>query len=167
MIVLLARWLYQTLAGRKTMKVEDVMTREVAECRPDDTLNVAAKIMWERDCGCVPVVDASGTVCGVITDRDICMAAFTQGRPLHEIAVRSAMSKDPQSVRPEDSVEHAQELMRRSRVRRIPVLDEGHLLGMLSIGDLLRRTSSNNSHKHHGLRPDQVVETLAAISSRS
>jgi len=147
------------------MKVEDVMTREVAECRPDDTLNVAAKIMWERDCGCVPVVDASGIVCGVITDRDVCMAAFTQGRPLHEIAVRSAMSKDPQSVRPEDSVEHAQELMRRSRVRRIPVLDEGHLLGMLSIGDLLRRTT--HSHKHHGLRADQVVETLAVISSRS
>jgi len=149
------------------MKVEDVMTREVAECRPEDTCSFAAKIMWERDCGCVPVVDASGCVCGVITDRDICMAAYTRGRPLHEIAVQSAMSKDPQSVRPEDSIEHAQELMRRSRVRRIPVLDEGHLAGMLSIGDLLRQTSSSPSHKHHGLRADQVVETLAAISSRS
>jgi CBS domain-containing protein len=149
------------------MKVADVMTREVAECRPDDTCNLAAKIMWERDCGCVPVVDGSGFVCGVITDRDICMAAYTKGRPLHEIVVSSAMSKDPQSVRPEDSIEHAQDLMRRSRVRRIPVLDEGHLAGMLSIGDLLRRTLAPNSHKHHGLRPDQVVETLATISSRS
>jgi CBS domain-containing protein len=167
MIVRLAKWLYQAVARRTTMKVEDVMTSDVAHCGPGDTLHGVAKIMWDHDCGCVPVVDASGVICGVITDRDICMAAYTQGRPLHEIAVSVAMSKEPQSARPQDSIEHAQELMRRSRVRRIPVVDEGRLAGMLSIGDILRRTSSPHSHKHHGLRPDQVVETLAAISARA
>jgi predicted transcriptional regulator len=74
------------------MKIQNVMTRDVSACSPEDMLSRAAQLMWERDCGCVPVIDHSGVVCGMVTDRDICIAAYTQGLPLHQIAVRRAMS---------------------------------------------------------------------------
>ena len=59
-----------------------------------DSLNRAAQIMWERRCGCVPVIDA-GRVVGLLTDRDVCMAAYTQGRRIDDIAVTTAMSRPP------------------------------------------------------------------------
>ena len=60
------------------MKVQDVMTRAPASCKASDALVVATRIMWEDDCGCVPVVDDRGTVIGMVTDRDACMAAYTR-----------------------------------------------------------------------------------------
>jgi len=76
------------------MKAEKIMTREVASCRPDDTLNDAARIMWERDCGFVPVTaeDSGGRVVGIVTDRDLCMAAYTRGQRLADIRVGEVMS---------------------------------------------------------------------------
>ena len=74
------------------MKVMDAMTRSVAACNEEDTLNRAAQLMWEGDCGCIPVLDAGGDVRGILTDRDVCMAAYTQGLPLQQIPVRRAMS---------------------------------------------------------------------------
>lgn len=70
------------------MKVQDIMTADVETCRLDDTLDRPAAIMWERDCGVVPVVDDESRIVGMLTDRDICMAAYTQGRPLPEIRCR-------------------------------------------------------------------------------
>ena len=76
------------------MKVDLVMSKDVASCVPSETLNEAARIMWERDCGIVPVVESreSGKVVGVITDRDICIAAYTRGRPLAQIPIDEAMA---------------------------------------------------------------------------
>ena len=73
------------------MKVQQIMTKTVSSCLPDDTTNQAARIMWERDCGFVPVVEgrASQRVVGVVTDRDICIAAYTKNRPLDQIRLRS------------------------------------------------------------------------------
>src|SRR5262245_6101900 len=64
------------------MEVREIMSTDLETCRADDTLDRAARLMWEHDCGVVPVVDHEGTAVGMITDRDICMAAYTQGRPL-------------------------------------------------------------------------------------
>ena len=69
------------------MKVEDVMTKDVASCGPDDVLAVPARVMWEHDCGMVPVVDADKKVLGVLTDRDICMSALIEGKSLHDLLV--------------------------------------------------------------------------------
>jgi CBS domain-containing protein len=60
------------------MQVKQIMTSEIATCRPDTKLAVIAKLMWDRDCGFAPVVDAAGKVAGVITDRDICIASATR-----------------------------------------------------------------------------------------
>ena len=74
------------------MKVQDAMTRNVTACHENDSLNYAAQLMWECDCGAIPVLDGNDVVCGMITDRDVAMAAYTQGLALQEIPVRTAMS---------------------------------------------------------------------------
>ena len=121
------------------MKVQDCMTREFQSCRAGDSLNRAAQLMWEGDFGVVPVVDAGGGVVGMITDRDICMAAYTRGRPLHELGVESAMAKQVATCSEQSTIETALFLMREARVRRLPIVDrEGRLCGILSLSDLAR-----------------------------
>jgi CBS domain-containing protein len=121
------------------MKVELLMTKDPRTCSADDALATAARLMWERDCGCVPVVAGAGShqVVGVVTDRDVCMAAYTQGRPLWEIPVRAAMSSEVWTCHPDDTLKDALRIMRHRRVRRLPVVDgQGHLLGLLSLTDV-------------------------------
>ena len=80
------------------MKVAELMTRSVLAAHPQDSLARAAQMMWDHDCGALPVIDDSGRVLGMITDRDVCMAAYTQGRPLAEIPVEIAgKATDPRS----------------------------------------------------------------------
>jgi CBS domain-containing protein len=143
------------------MKARDVMTRGARTCAPGDALNCAAQIMWENDCGCVPVVDEEGRAIGMITDRDVCMAAYTQGRTLAEIAVSSAMSTNLASVQEADELEVAEELMSAHQVRRLPVLDEERrVIGVLSLSDMVRTTDGGRTD---GLGAEQVTGTLAAI----
>ena len=86
--------------------MSELMTRDVASCEMEHPLACSAKIMWERDCGCVPVVDDDNRVVGMLTDRDICMAALTRGRmlvdlPVHAAACRSVRKGNQQHAHPE------------------------------------------------------------------
>jgi CBS domain-containing protein len=120
------------------MNVEQLMTRPVRTCRPLDTLNDAAQSMWEGDFGCVPVLGDTGQVVGLITDRDIAMAAYTQGKALVEIQVADAMSRDVHTCRAEDSVVGAEATMRQQQIHRLPVTDAmGYLLGIISTNDII------------------------------
>jgi len=124
------------------VKVKELMVRDVRTCQADDDLNRPAQIMWETDCGTVPVVDAAGIVKGMITDRDICMAAYTKGRCLDAIHVRSTMAREIAACSPEDTLEAALATMRKARVRRLPVTERnGRLVGILSLNDLAREAS--------------------------
>jgi len=146
------------------MNASQLMTKAVRSCSPDDTLQRAAQLMWEGDCGAVPVVDAEDRVVGMITDRDVTMAAYTQGRALCEIPVASAMANQVHGVRENDSIDLVETLMRRARVRRVPVLDGGgRLQGIISMNDLARH-AMRSGRKADGLRPESIVQTLAAIS---
>jgi CBS domain-containing protein len=150
------------------MKVEDLMTTDVGACRPFDSVDRSAKIMWERDCGVVPVVDQEGRVIAMLTDRDICIAALTQGRALGEIHVSSAMSRRLWSCRPKDDLKEAEKVMRVHQVRRLPVVDaEGRLVGLLSISDLARVAVSTKGAKKNAVAASEVGQTLGAISSPS
>jgi len=110
------------------MDVKRLMKHEVRTCRPHDSLNAAAQIMWEQACGSVPVVDGNSRPVGFLTDRDICMAAYTQGRPMHEITVETAMARKVVSCSSDDKLEHAAQLMRDNCLRRLPVVDSGGVL---------------------------------------
>ena len=119
------------------MKVEQIMNRNVKACRLQDSLNKAAQIMWEEPCGAVPVVDEQSRPVGFLTDRDICMAAYTQGKPLEALRVEMAMSRKVVLCRAEDDWGSAAQLMRQNRTRRLPVINpDGTLVGLLSLDDL-------------------------------
>jgi len=119
------------------MKVEQIMNRNVKACRLQDSLNKAAQIMWEEPCGAVPVVDEQSRPVGFLTDRDICMAAYTQGKPLEALRVEMAMSRKVVLCRAEDDLGSAAQLMRQNRTRRLPVINpDGTLVGLLSLDDL-------------------------------
>jgi CBS domain-containing protein len=141
------------------MIVEDLMTREVGACRVGESLADAASVMWQRDCGAVPVVGEDGGVVGMLTDRDVCMALATRRAYASDVRVEEVMSRDVVSCTPEDDAEEALELMRRRQLRRLPVVDsQGHLAGILSVADVLRRT-----RKGGGRRRVKRGETLATL----
>jgi hypothetical protein len=92
--------------------------------------------MWDGDIGCVPVVAESGHVVGMVTDRDICMAALTREQPLREIPVAVAMSKEILSCPPDATLIEAEEIMRSGQLRRLPVIDsDSSLVGIVSLND--------------------------------
>ena len=133
------------------MYVKDIMNQPVITCSSDSDLNVAAHLMWEHDCGTIPVVDQEGRLAGMVTDRDICMAAYTQGLPLRAIPVTSAMTQYALACHLDDSVNTAEELMREGQIRRVPVLNrEKRLVGIVSLGDIA--ISSNPAFSGMALR---------------
>lgn len=149
------------------MHISDIMTKAVKSCGATDNLQRAAQIMWENDCGIVPVVDSDGRLVGMITDRDICMASYTQGQPLWQIQISSAMATQVHVVHETDRVETAEGLMRRTRVRRVPVIDnDGVLKGILSMSDLATHAHRSAGHRSNGVSGDSIMQTLAAICER-
>jgi CBS domain-containing protein len=148
------------------MKVESAMCSQVFTCTPSDSLNRAAQIMWEKDCGCLPVVDDDGWPIGMITDRDICMAAYTQGISLHEGNVASAMSQPVVSCQTRDSVANVERLMKDRQIRRIPVLDEfGTLAGIITLGDLARCAEDRSLRE--SVSPPEITDTMVGICTPS
>jgi CBS domain-containing protein len=147
------------------MKIADLMTAPVRTCRVDDTLNAAANVMWEHDCGIVPVVDADGRLVGVVTDRDICMAVFFHGARLVDLPVREVMARDLHTLPPEASIHDALELMRDMQVRRVPVVDaQGAPVGLLSLADVATAWRRRDAVAGRELRDDDVGLALAAVT---
>jgi signal-transduction protein with cAMP-binding, CBS, and nucleotidyltransferase domain len=138
------------------------LMKPARSCQPSDTLNEAARLMWEFDCGAVPVVNHAGRLVGMITDRDICMAAYTTGQALAALSVESAMSSDVATAAPHDSVGSIASSMRLKQVRRIPVVDEGKLVGIVTLADIARHIETD-AGVHTGAALD-LAHTLAAIS---
>jgi CBS domain-containing protein len=146
------------------MNASELMTTAVQSCHADDDLQRAMQIMWDHDCGVVPVVDRDDRVVGMITDRDVAVAAYTQGRALWQIPVSTAMAKKVHGVREADSLDMVEELMRRVRVRRVPVLDaQGKLRGIISLNDLALHLRRGAGRKSDGLGADSIAQTLAAM----
>jgi CBS domain-containing protein len=119
--------------------VRSIMTENVFTCLVDESLNQAARIFWERNCGAVPVVDAEGKLLGMLTDRDICIAAYTQGRPLGDINAASVMSRAVHSASPSDSIERVLKIMSDAQVHRVPIVDEQQrVVGIVAMADIAR-----------------------------
>ncbi|HEX7603692.1 MAG TPA: CBS domain-containing protein [Polyangiaceae bacterium] len=149
------------------MRISDVMTYDPIRCFPDDTLNRAAQLLWEHDVGVLPVTNGLRRLVGIITDRDICMAAYTQGRPLAEIQVSTVCSKHVISCRQDESLEAAERLMRQYNIRRLAVVDRDETLtGVLSLSDLVRHLTlvGDGDGRSNGLDPVDISLTLEAVS---
>jgi CBS domain-containing protein len=146
------------------MKVQELMTRNVVTCRAGDDLNRAAHLMWEGDCGVVPVVDGEGRVIGIVTDRDACMSAYTRGARLCDIRVEDAMSKQVSFCSPDASVPTAMTMMKEARVRRMPVIDNaGKLVGLVSLNDLAREAYRQRKNLRDSALAVDVADMLAVI----
>jgi CBS domain-containing protein len=147
------------------MKVKSVMNRQVATCLPSDSLGAAAEIMWNKDCGIVPVVEAgSQRLLGLVTDRDLAMTALLSNRPMDAIRVGDAMTTKLFTCREEDDLREAHDTMREHQVRRVPVVDEkGRLAGLVSLSDLVREAFSTRAAAA-ARRQRECARTLAAVS---
>lgn len=144
------------------VNVQKIMTRDPAFCRTWETMDQAASRMWERDCGALPVIDRNERLAGMITDRDMCMAAFIQGKPLAQIRVDTAMSREVFTIRDDETVEEAEHIMKRRQVRRLPVVNQaGDLVGVLSLSDLARHASGRGWRG--GISEREVAATLRAV----
>lgn len=145
------------------MKVKEVMTVDPTAILVTDSLANAAKSMWQNDCGILPIIKDDRKVVGVITDRDVCMATAMRERPQSSILVEEVMMGPVYSVRPDDDVHKALELMQERKVRRLPVTNaKGELKGMLSMNDLVLRAEEANGKKPK-LTFHDVVKTYKAI----
>jgi CBS-domain-containing membrane protein len=129
----------------------------------DSSASHAARLMWDHDCGALPVVHDDGTLASMITDRDICMAALTQGQPLSSLLVNSAMAKHVLPARPDQPLTEAETLMAKVKVRRLPVRDASNRpIGVISLTDLACDAARMDDGCRHAMV--RVGFTLAAIA---
>jgi len=148
------------------MRIEELMTRDIKVCLATDTLNHAAELMWNHNCGFLPVVrdEATRALIGVITDRDIAMAAYTQGKTLWAIPVSVAMARGVKVCHPTDVVGTAEALMRLKQVHRLPVTDDdGRVIGVVSLNDIARCSQSEGQGQDR-ISVTGVAETVSAVS---
>jgi CBS domain-containing protein len=144
------------------MKIEELMTKTPTTILGQDTLDIAAKKLWDSDCGVLPVVGGDGRLVGIITDRDICMSAWTKGQLLTAIHVDEAMSKQVFSVKPDQDIDAAELLMAEKQVRRLPVVDaDGKPVGILSMNDVAREAARTGGRLKEGIA--RAIQTIAAI----
>ncbi len=136
------------------MKVSDIMTREPSTLAPKATLGEAATIMRQEDCGSVPVVDG-GRLVGIVTDRDIVVHVVAAGKDPKTASVSEAMTADPVTIAPGASIDEAQRVMADRQIRRLPVVEDGRLVGLVVIGQLARRDDARD-----------VGETLKDVSEK-
>ena len=144
------------------MNVEELMTKPAVTIQAHEPLAVAAQKMWDNDCGVLPVVGGDGRLVGILTDRDVCMSAWTKGQLLTNIRVEDAMSKQVFSMKPDQEIGLAEVLMTEHQVRRIPIVDANEKpVGVVSMNDLAREAARPGSKVKDGIA--RAIHTLAAI----
>jgi CBS domain-containing protein len=144
------------------MKVQDVMISDVHTCRPETNLAMAAMQMWDGDFGVLPVLEDGGKVVGIITDRDICMAAATKHKDPAKIRVEEVITGEVYGCSPDTDIHEALKIMQQRQVRRLPVIDaeNGKLAGILSMNDVALKAQRDGKAE---LSAQDVEQTLKAI----
>ena len=121
------------------MKLKDIMTRTVISIHPEESAAVAARMLTHYNIGVLPVCNDDGKVCGVLTDRDLVTRCLASGKEPKNTKVREVMSAQVVSASAEMDTAVAAHLMGRQQVRRLPVVENGKLCGMVSLGDMAVR----------------------------
>ena len=135
------------------------MTKDAVFCTAKDNLATAAELMMRRDCGAVPIVDEEKKIVGIITDRDICIAAASLNVKPAAVKVKDFTGKKIVSCYASDKIEDILKKMKKYQVKRLPVTSQDDILiGIISIADILLATN-----KHKSLRK-KLVSTLKSIS---
>ena len=143
------------------MKLRDVMTNPVIRIHPEESVSVAARTLTRYNIGAMPVCGNDGRVCGLITDRDIVTRCLAAGRSPGTTTVREVMTSHVVAVSPDMDTAMAAGLMGREQVRRLPVMENGKLCGMVSIGDLAVKEETSLE------AGDALTEISSHLSSRN
>ena len=141
------------------MQVKDIMTRNPKFCRVDSNLAEAAELLWSTNCGALPVLDEQGKPIGMVTDRDICIAVGTRNLRPSEVEVGQVAVWRLFACTPEHDVQAALATMKAEKVRRLAVLQEGALEGILSLNDIALHATKRQGD----LSDADVADTLKAI----
>jgi CBS domain-containing protein len=148
------------------MKIRDLMTKEVATCRPDTNLAAAGALMWEHGCGVLPIVDETRKAIGVVTDRDICIALCTRNVRASELTVGDVANPRVLSCTASEDVRTALETMRDGKIHRLPVVDDGGILeGIVSMDDIVMSAEKGNGKARTEVPFEDVLQTLQVISA--
>ena len=143
------------------MKVRDIMTNPAIHISPAESVEVAARTLTQYNIGILPVCGADGKVCGLVTDRDLVTRCMASGRTAAQTTVREVMTSQVTSVQPDMEANVAAHLMGRQQVRRLPVVENGKLCGMVSLGDLAKREESIMD------AADALTDITSNVSDRS
>lgn len=125
------------------MKIKDIMTSPVVSIEPGETVEVAARTLTRHNIGALPVCTGAGKLCGVITDRDIVTRCLAANRLPARTKVREVMTSQVLAVKPDMDAGVAAHLMGKQQVRRLPVVENGVLCGMVSLGDISTKGEEN------------------------
>lgn len=118
------------------MKVRDIMTEQVIKIGAEEPVSVAARALERYNIGALPVCDQRGNLCGMVTDRDLVTRCLAAERAAEQTRVRDVMTSSVLTVKPDMEVSVAAHMMGRQQVRRLPVVENGMLCGMVSLGDV-------------------------------
>jgi CBS domain-containing protein len=147
------------MSGREgeMMRVQDIMTKDVSSCNPGTNAAVATEIMWNRNCGVLPIVENDSGVIGIVTDRDLLIALGTSNRNAADLPVAEVMSKNLSLCAPGDNVRDALKTMAQQCLRRLPVVDRnGALKGTLSLSDIVLQADTDDLH-------EDLLTTMKAV----
>jgi len=142
------------------MKIRDIMTGPVVRIHPEETVAVAARMLEHNNIGAMPVCGSDGRLCGMLTDRDIVTRCLAAGKSPQTTCVREVMTGKVYVARPDMDAALAAGLMGREQIRRLPVMENGKLCGMVSLGDLARKEESSIE------AGDALTEISSHLSSR-
>ena len=138
------------------MKIRDLMTKPVVRIQPEETVTVAARMLEHNNIGAIPVCGSDGRLCGMVTDRDLVTRCLAAGKSPQNTSVREVMTGKVYVARPDMEASIVAGLMGREQIRRLPVMENGKLCGMVSLGDLARKEESST----------EAAEALTEISSQ-
>jgi CBS domain-containing protein len=137
------------------MKVREYLStlkRVVITCRPEDTVETAATLLVTNQIGAMPVRDANGRIVGMLSERDIMRGFSQQGTQIDRLLVGDLMAKKLITCTPDDAMVAARKMMKINRVRHLLVMEDGHLVGLLSISDVLEAILQDTDLEVHILR---------------
>ena len=137
------------------MFVRDLMNSAVVSITPEESAALAARLLSRHDLGSLPVCGQNGRLVGIVTDRDIITRCVAAGEDPSRVPVQDIMSRAPVTIAPGDDIHAAARQMAARQVRRLPVVEGGKVVGMVSLGDLARNHRCDT----------EAAETLSDISA--
>lgn len=147
------------------MIIRDLMVKEVVSCSPDTNLDAAGRMMWDHNCGAIPILDDEDHPIGLVTDRDIAMSAVLNHKPLWDITTRDVIgNREMYTCNTDDDIHSALSIMQTHKVRRLPVVNgDGRLEGILSIDDIVTCSEQKTRKTSPALTLEEAMSTLKAV----